>query len=189
MKHPILFGGLLGGTFITSLVLMAIFFPVGTFFDKPLSTIMNLPNIMPFFTIIGTIMGIFLGLFIYGAFKEFDGATKRINWMIIIGATLGFLMIWIPYNDIQTTLKLAHTIAGIGLVIMLIILAYEFNKISQITSKTLSWMKEKLPPAMGIGTFGIMIVSGINLLMEAYFFTLAFIWLLIVGIVIKKHKK
>lgn len=186
MKYPILFGSLLGGIILVSTVVLATAFPVGSFIDEPLSTIVNIPQIMPYFTIFATIIGISLLLFIYSAFKHFGEPDLKTKWIIGLSFLIGLIMIWTPYNDYQITFKIIHTLTGLGLAINMIILAIRFNKISNISNKTLAAIREKIPSIMGLGTLGIMVVSGINLIMELYFFTLATIWLILVGITIKK---
>lgn len=189
MKYPILFGGLLGGTILFSTIILALVFPIDGFLKEPLSTIVNIPNIMPYFTVFGTIIGLLLALFIYSAFKEFGEPDIKIKSLMITTTILGMIMVWAPYNDYQLIFKIIHTITALGVAINLIILAIKFDKISSLSSKVLSIIKKKIPQVMGIGTLGIMILTGINLVMEIYFFALAMIWLIIVGVTIKEKEK
>jgi hypothetical protein len=187
MKYPVLFGGLLGGSILASMIVLTMSFPMYSFIEDPLSTIANIPNIMPFFGPLATLMGVFLALFVYSAFNHFGELDKKVK--IILGSTfiMGLLMIWIPYNDIQLFFKWLHTFAGLGMVGGLIWLGYEFNKRTQLTSKTLQKIRDKVPPAIGIGTAGIMIVTGINILMQFYIVVLMTFWLIVAGITIKER--
>ncbi|MBN1175582.1 hypothetical protein JXA48_02980 [Candidatus Woesearchaeota archaeon] len=187
MKYPILFGSLLGGTILTSTIVLATVFPVSSFLEEPLSTIVNIPQIMPYFTVFATLIGIALLLFIYSAFNHFGEPNKETKILIGVAFIIGLMMIWTPYNDKQLLFKIIHTFTGLGLALSMIIIAIKFNKISRISNKSLAWIRSKLPSVMGIETLGIRVISGINLIMEIYFFTLATLWLVLVGITIKEE--
>lgn len=186
MKYPILFGSLLGGIMLIGTLTLAVVFPVHGFLQDPFSTIMNIPNIMPYFTFFGTIFGILLTAFIYSAFREFGKVDLKTKLEIFITSVFGFLMIWTPWNDYQIFFKWLHTISGLLVAVGVLILAIRFNKISGIKDKIIDKIREKIPLVMGIGTLGLWITTGINMLMETYFFFLATVWLIIVGIVIKR---
>ena len=62
------------------------------------------------------------------------------------------------------------------------------KNIEYFVEKAISWLTNITPTAMGVGTAGLFIITGINLIMELYFFFLASLWLVLVGITVKKTK-
>lgn len=188
MKYPLLFGIILAAFLSGSAVFFAVGFPSIGFLEEPFSVVTNLPYIHPLFIIGGIMFGIGLAIFIYLAFRSVNHDTTLVRTLIGAGFVSGILMIVTPYNDAQIFFKWAHTILALLLAVLTILLSYEFNKVEKPKEKVLAWIQRYLPSLLGVGTAGLFITSGINMLMETYFFLLASLWLVMVGVTLKRAK-
>ena len=83
---------------------------------------------------------------------------------------------------------LIHTALAFILAIFVVVLVYEFATVKRPKAKAIAWLQQYLPHALGTGTLALFIISGINMLMQTYFFILTSIWLLVVSIIVKESK-
>lgn len=189
MKHPILFGALFGSTILGATIALALAHPEIPFTEEALSTVVNLPHIYPLFIIGGILFSILLTIFVYFAFTAIGHNTRKVRTILFSILASGIALIISPYNDHQLVFKWSHTILGFIVMVLVVLLAWEFSKVKRPAEKALSWLTNITPKAMGIGTAGLFIFTGINLIMELYFFTLVCLWLILVGITVKKSKE
>lgn len=187
MRTPVLWGSILSSIILASVIYFTSF-PEITFFENAYSSIASLPHITPYFLAITIAFGTGLYLFLALAFIAVNRNTLKVRTILITAYFSGTAMILTPYDKNIFGLWFSHTLFAFILTILIVLLAYEFAKVRKPKTKIIAWLQRYLPPAMGTGTLALFIISGINMLMETYFFTLTSIWLLVVGLVVKERK-
>lgn len=164
-------------------------FPDVAFLEGAYSTIVNLPDVLPFFIPIAIAFAIGATAFIYFAFLAVDHDKPSVRGLLITAFAAGMILILSPYDKERYWLWLVHTTMGFVIAAVIVFLGMEFGKVDQPREKALGWLRRRLPSLLGIGTAGLFITAGINMLMETYFFVLASFWFVVVGVTVKQAQR
>lgn len=155
----------------------------GPFLETTFSTIGNMPGAYWQFAIGGAILGILGGLVIAEIFKRlelFEDKYLRILFHLSLILVIGIAIV--PYTHSLPVLRIIHTGIGWIAAINFVLLMKRVHTMKTFPHKWKNKFLKYMPHITGFGTLGLYIGTGLNLLMEFFFFGSLLFWILIMGL-------
>jgi hypothetical protein len=159
--------------FITFIIYLIINKGDNKLIDKPISTLGNIENNYLFF-VIGSIIALFLiTYFLYQLYKI---NKIKFYWWIYLIPLFGLLMIFIPYNDNNLIAKQFHTFFAVIAAFLILCSMYFFIIKNNENSILIKKISKLLIFITFIGTFTLFLFTGINTIMQLFYFIFILIW-------------
>jgi len=188
MRYPLLFSIALAGLFLVGVLGLVLATPHIAFLDEVVSTLGNIPGIVPYFIAGGVAFAVGAAFFLWKAFAIVGQDTLRARRLILALAVVGVVLVAMPYNKEQLFFRWGHTALGFLAAGLIVLLGLEFDKAEKPAQKGLAWLRAHTPKALGFGTAGLAAATGVSMVMEAYAMVLSLLWLVLVGVSASRAK-
>ncbi|MGM5484492.1 MAG: hypothetical protein ACQEP1_01315 [Nanobdellota archaeon] len=140
---------------------------------EPLSMIGNMEGNYPLFLAGTGIVIVLLPFVIKRITDKLNAGLKREH---IAFALIGITAILLPYNDEMMLSKAIHTFLGIAAALVMTRIIYVIDKDFHPENKAAKFISRYTPIISILGTFALFIITGLNTIIELFYFATMLIW-------------
>lgn len=154
------------------------------FLETTFSTIGNMPGAYWQFVVGGIVLGTIGAFVVAEIFKRLDVyQDKYLRILFHLSLIFMFGIAVVPYTHSLPFLRIVHTAIGWVAALNFVLLMMRVRKMKTFSHPWKNKFLKYMPHITGLGTLSLYAATGLNLLMEFFFFGSLLCWILIMGLV------